>query len=124
MQNNWITTYRTPKHLLSCGYQKLSGLTKKGEEVYKHIQPTGATYVYVKGDKVVAGAEKYSHPKCGESGFVKVSAKGQPLKSYSILDKGKKKGFATILRDIVNGKIRSTTTSPKSKVTVLIDTMS
>lgn len=124
MKNNWITTYHSPKQLLSCGYKKLSGLTRKGEEVYKHTQPTGATYVYTKGSQVIGGLERFSHPKCGEMGAIKFSPKGKPLKSYSVLNKGKNEGFSTIVRDIVNGKIRSTTTSPKSEVTVLLDTMS
>ena len=110
MINNWITSYKTSEGLLSCGYRKLNGLTRKGEEVYKHIQPTGATYVYTKGGKVTSGLEKYSHPKCGEFGAIKVS--------------GKRKGFDTILRNVVEGTFRSTTTSPKSKVTVHFDTIS
>lgn len=122
--NNWITSYKTSEGLLSCGYRKLNGLTRKGEEVYKHIQPTGATYVYTKGGKVTSGLEKYSHPKCGEFGTIKVSNKGKILKIFSVLNRGKRKGFDTISRNVVDGTFRSTTTSPKSKVTVHFDTMS
>lgn len=126
MQNNWITSYKTSKHLLSSGYTKIKGLTRKGEEVYKNLNPagaTGSTYVFLKDGKVVAGLEKYSHPKCGESGFVKVSAKGKPMKSYSILTKDKRGGFYTITRNMEEGTIKSTTTSPKSQVTVRLNTM-
>lgn len=122
MRNNWIMSYKSTEHLLNSGYRKLSGLTKNGEEVYKHIQPTGASFAYVKGDKVVAGVERFVHPKCGESGFVKVSAKGQPLKICSFLNRGKKDGVDAIVRDIPNGTLRSTTTYPNSKVVVHIDT--